>query len=224
MKKHFFVVIEGIDNSGKTTLLKLIKKQLEEPENSLIRNYFGEKIYFTSEPYGPNQEIKYFRLSDLIFSQDCIFSSESETYLFLAMRADHLSSFIVPKLQENSLIFCDRYFLSTLAYQSYLKKVDTNWLVSNMKHISKGIKPLVTFVLEVSKENHLSYKTKKNGKSHNEYDSVNSFSYEDLVTAYDWAVKYLRDTGEEVVWIPSSLSWEEKAQTVISYIKKSLDE
>lgn len=222
MKKHFFVVIEGIDNSGKTTLVESIKKQLELPENNSIKNYFEEKIYFTSEPYGHDKETKYFGLSDLIFSQDCIFSAESETYLFLAMRADHLSSFIIPKLQENSLIFCDRYFLSTLAYQAYLKKVDIEWLSSNMKHISKGIKPLFTFVLEVSKEDHLSFKSKKSGKSHNEYDSVNLFSYEDLVAAYDWSVKYLRGTGEKVILIPSSCDLTEKAKLVISYIKKSL--
>lgn len=73
MKKHFFVVIEGIDNSGKTTLIELIKKQLEIPENRIVKNYFGKKIYFTSEPYGPNKEIKYSKLSDLIFSSGLYF-------------------------------------------------------------------------------------------------------------------------------------------------------
>lgn len=122
MKNNFFIVIEGIDNSGKTTLIELIKKQLELPKNLLIKSYFGEKIYFTSEPYGHSKESKYSQLSDCIFSNS--FGSVAEACLFFAMRADHLSNFIIPKIKEKSMIFCDRYFLSTLAYQSYLKKVD----------------------------------------------------------------------------------------------------
>ncbi|AFN65411.1 thymidylate kinase [Mycoplasma wenyonii str. Massachusetts] len=216
MKNNFFIVIEGIDASGKTGLIELLKSQLELEQNSSIKNYFGEKIYFTSEPYGPNKETKYSQLSSLIFS-NC-FSSVSEAFLFLAMRSDHLFNFIIPKLQENSLIFCDRYYLSTLAYQAYLKKVELDLLDSNMKYISKGTKPLVTFVLQISKEEHSKHKSHK--REDNKYDSVNSFSYDSLVSAYDWAIQHLRESGEEIVLIPSSLSWEEKAQLVISYIER----
>ncbi|AGX88845.1 dTMP kinase [Mycoplasma parvum] len=211
-----FIVIEGIDNSGKTTLINFLKNVLID--NPLILKKFS-KVCFTSEPYGPKGETtKFIEISKAIFSKEYSISAETESLLFLAARNENLEIFIRPKLKENSLIICDRYFLSTLAYQAYLKKVDFNWLNLNMNFISNQLTPDLIFVIGITKEDwKRNINNKKKQKQLNKLDCL-SYSFEELIEAYDWASKKLQEAGENIVSIPNSLSLLEKSNFIISKI------
>ncbi|ADX98350.1 dTMP kinase [Mycoplasma suis] len=211
-----FIVIEGMDNSGKTTLINYLKKSLLN--NPLIFEKFS-KIHFTSEPYGPEEfKEKFSELSSPIFSNSYSLSPVTESLLFLAIRAEHLKTFIKPKLEENSLLICDRYFLSTLAYQSYLKGVSCEWLSSNMKFISEGFSPNLVFIVNVSEEDWKTFTNNKRIKKQlNKLDCLSS-SYRELSEAYKWASEKLIELGENVINIPSTFSLEEKVQFIINKI------
>ncbi|MFE3846146.1 dTMP kinase [Thermoplasmatota archaeon] len=111
-----FITFEGIDGSGKTTILKLVYKKLKsegfdvistfEPTNSYIGKYVQKCIENNYDPY-------------------------LTSFTFIADRIDH-SKKINKWLNENKIVLCDRYSDSTLAYQSVqLEKLIENpikWL------------------------------------------------------------------------------------------------
>lgn len=96
-----FITIEGIDKSGKSTLINNLQKEL------------GNNYEFSREPSNG----KYGRVvQDELKSDDD--PALSDFFLFLADRADHCNSLIGPKLDEGTNVICDRYNLSTFAYQT----------------------------------------------------------------------------------------------------------
>ena len=94
-----FITIEGIDGSGKSTQAQRLSQWLEERTH--------RKTIRTHEPYS-------FR--EFILTSKGI-SPMSELLLFLADRAEHLNSIILPELDEGHNVICERYNDSTLAYQ-----------------------------------------------------------------------------------------------------------
>mgnify|MGYP001823570064 CR=1 FL=1 len=103
-EKGLLIVFEGTDGTGKSTQLQLLGNYLLEK---------GYPVVATREPtdgrYG--QQIR-----RLYTSRDTC-SREEELELFLADRREHVTQIITPALNEGKIILCDRYFLSTAAYQ-----------------------------------------------------------------------------------------------------------
>ena len=98
-KKGIFLVVEGVDGSGKSTQAARLADWLE--------NRTGRETIRTAEPYILRKLI--LRRKDL--------NSLSEVLLFLADRAEHVAKIIVPNLEAGNNIVCERYNDSTLAYQ-----------------------------------------------------------------------------------------------------------
>ena len=101
--KPIFITLEGIDGCGKTTQAEKIARWLEART--------GNKTIHTAEPY----ILREFILSNKNFCK------MSDLLLFLADRAEHVHKIILPELQQNHNVICERYNESTLAYQSELK-------------------------------------------------------------------------------------------------------
>ncbi len=99
----FFIVIEGIDGAGKTTLSFNLKKELEKR---------GYSVLITSEP----TQGKYGR--ELIRKiKNGAITPEEELELFFKDRKEHVEKVLRPALSEGKIVICDRYFYSTCAYQ-----------------------------------------------------------------------------------------------------------
>ena len=96
-----FVVFEGGDKVGKTTVLSNLKDELSN-------------VYFTREPGADNPLCKELRklLLDFDYTPDPL----TELLLFQADRVEHQRKIIFPKLEEMH-VFTDRYWHSTLVYQ-----------------------------------------------------------------------------------------------------------
>ncbi|AFO52436.1 thymidylate kinase [Candidatus Mycoplasma haematolamae str. Purdue] len=222
--KGCFIVLEGIDSSGKTTILEEIQKTLIEERDSLIGRTFKEKIYFTSEPYGPQEDLRVCKeISNLLFSKEYELNPSTESLLFLASRSEHLSAYIGPKLSKGAIVFCDRFFLSTLAYQGFLRGINRDFLFLCMNHIDLGIAPTVTFLIEVSEEEWTSNAWRKEDSKKNKFDSL-SYSFEELTNAYDTASNLLRDNGQRVLIVSKDLTLKEKAGYVLKQVELLLDE
>ena len=92
----FFVVIEGVDGTGKSTLA------------AKLANHLGATLTF--EPsYGPIGWWVRKNLSDL--------PAVALPYLFAADRAQHVTETIAPALAAGEMVICDRYIPSSVAYQ-----------------------------------------------------------------------------------------------------------
>jgi dTMP kinase len=103
-KKGIFIVIEGLDGSGKTTQATLLEKKLE-------KNY---KVLLTAEP--SRCKIGTFIRESYLY-EDKRLPTEAEALLFAADRIEHMYKEIKPALDVEKLVICDRYVYSSLAYQ-----------------------------------------------------------------------------------------------------------
>ncbi len=103
-RKGLLIVFEGTDGTGKSTQLQLLKKYLSAGRLSVTT---------TCEPtHGPFG----IKIRELYHNRHKC-SPEEELELFMADRRQHVSELINPALQRGEIILCDRYFLSTAAYQ-----------------------------------------------------------------------------------------------------------
>ncbi len=101
--KGLFIVIEGIDGTGKSTQAKMLKRALEEA---------GQTVILDREPSdGPYGKI----LRDSATTGRL--SPQEELDLFHKDRKHHLEELILPALQRGETVILDRYYFSTMAYQ-----------------------------------------------------------------------------------------------------------
>ena len=100
----FFIAVEGIDGTGKTTLARNIYRRLENKGFSAIFTFEP-----TDGPWG-----KMLRQS---FSAPGRLTSEEELELFIKDRKEHVKKIILPSLEQGKIVICDRYYFSTMAYQ-----------------------------------------------------------------------------------------------------------
>lgn len=101
-----FIVIEGLDGSGGTTQVRLLSQALA--------------AHATREPTdGPVGKLIRQALGDPMFMGDGVLP-----YLFAADRKDHLERVIEPKLTGDVDVVSDRYYHSSLAYQSLAMPLD----------------------------------------------------------------------------------------------------
>lgn len=103
-KTGLLIVFEGTDGTGKSTQLKLLATALQEK---------GFPVVSTREP----TEGKYGQQIRALYTNRNTISLEEELDLFLADRKDHMDRLLAPALKSGKIILCDRYFLSTIAYQ-----------------------------------------------------------------------------------------------------------
>lgn len=104
VKKGLFLVIEGLDGSGKTTQATLLAKKLSQSYN----------VHLTAEP--SKGKIGAF-IRDCCLYEKTRLPTEAEALLFAADRIEHMQIELKPALGEGKLVICDRYVYSSLAYQ-----------------------------------------------------------------------------------------------------------
>jgi dTMP kinase len=101
--KGLFIVIEGIDGTGKSTQAKMLKQALEA---------VGQVVILDREPSdGPYGKI--LRES----ATTGRLSPQEELDLFHKDRKHHLEEIILPALKRGETVILDRYYFSTMAYQ-----------------------------------------------------------------------------------------------------------
>jgi dTMP kinase len=103
-KKGIFLVIEGLDGSGKTTQAALLAGKFKNNYNILL----------TAEP--SHGKIGTFIRESCLYENTRL-PTEAEALMFAADRIEHMYSEVKPALEEGKLVICDRYIYSSLAYQ-----------------------------------------------------------------------------------------------------------
>lgn len=138
--KGKFIVVEGLDGSGKSTQALRIVSYVNEPQNKLVFGYRG--VHLTREPTDS-------LIGGLIRSQlkhDWHSSPTCLQLLFAADRAYHLEKEVLPLLEKGVVVVSDRYFFSSFAYGA-LNPKDAAWLFAIN---SKFLVPDLTFFIDVA--------------------------------------------------------------------------
>ncbi|MBI2654553.1 dTMP kinase [Candidatus Woesearchaeota archaeon] len=141
MKKGIFIVIDGLDGSGKSEIVKML-------HNYLFSKHKKYRILTTREPtngrYGK-------QIREMLRKEnDPKSSSKKLTELFIKDRAEHLKNTIEPFLRnsnkhELNIVICDRYYYSTIAFQG-AQGLGIKKLIAKNK---KFRKPDIAFILDV---------------------------------------------------------------------------
>lgn len=209
-KRGKFIVFEGLDGAGTTTQTKLLAQYFEKENWPVIT---------TSEPtQGPMGLIIRLVLSNrLIFGAQTkemeILSNSSIALLFAADRLDHLQHKILPKLEEGVVVICDRYFLSSYAYQMGNDPKNLDWLKTIN---SRCIAPDLTIFLNTS----LSVCEKRRSKNRWYQDLYEKPDILSKVSQnYEYALKDLKKEMPVVV-IDGTASEKVVFNEVLSIIKK----
>ena len=74
----------------------------------------------------------------------------AELLLYEASRAQHTQEKIIPALQEGKIVICERYTMSTCAYQGYARGLDLNMIDTLNQIATTGLKPDLTLVFLMS--------------------------------------------------------------------------
>ncbi len=126
-----FITFEGIDGSGKTTQVELLKKWL---------NTKGIRVKVTEEP------TKDLETSQVL--QEHLKNPDTEQWvdaiLFAADRALHIEKVIMPSLMKGLTVICDRYIHSSIAYQTAMG-LNKEWVINLNKCFPK---PNLTIYLD----------------------------------------------------------------------------
>tara|TARA_B100001113_G_C20921352_1_gene540250 strand:+ start:7 stop:621 length:615 start_codon:yes stop_codon:yes gene_type:complete len=132
-----FITLEGIEGSGKSTNLEVIKNLLD---NNNI------KYIVTREPgggpLGPH-------LRELLLNKDNSISPSVEMLLMMADRKDHVDNLIEPNLTKGNWVISDRYLDSTIAYQGGGRQLNLN-LITALSEELKLPTPDLTLLFDLS--------------------------------------------------------------------------
>ena len=137
MMKNKFISFEGVDGVGKTTQINLFLEKLEKLN-------FDYQLY--REPGGTSLSE---RIREILLNNNNNISSITETLLFLSARSDLVDKNIIPLVKKDkSFIICDRFFDSTLAYQSYGRGINMDLVKIITDEILQNYIPSTTFLLD----------------------------------------------------------------------------
>lgn len=159
-----FIVFEGIDGTGKST-------QIERLAEALSR--LGHDIVKTREPTGG----KYGQQIRALYKNRSTVSPDQELDLFIKDRRDHIDTLISPALAAGNIVICDRYFLSTAAYQGAAGCNPED--IIDMHHFAP--KPDLAIIIEVSPQVCIKRITEKRGDALNDFEQLESLKKVDSI-------------------------------------------
>jgi dTMP kinase len=207
-EKGCLITLEGIEGAGKSTHIQFIAEQFRQA---------GREVLITREPGGTilGEGIRELLLNK---NEELMFE-ETELLLMFAARAQHVRQVILPAINANKIIICDRFTDSSYAYQGggrglSLKKIQQleAWLFSGAL---SGFKPDLTLLLDLSVETGLSRARARGEADRFEIETVSFFQ-----NARDVFLKISQDEPDRV----SIIDAEQDIKTVQSDILKVLKE
>ena len=139
MTGRFFITFEGPEGSGKSTQIKKLQEFFEKK---------GFEIILTREPGGT-------KLGDairevLISKASGKLEAETEMFLMLAQRCEHLRKVINPALNAGKVVLCDRYFDSSVAYQGYGRGLGAEKVRKAHEEFLGDFLPSLTILLQIA--------------------------------------------------------------------------
>jgi dTMP kinase len=134
-----FVTFEGPEGAGKSTAVATVSKRLED---------LGHDVLTSREPGAGELGASIRNL--LLHGRDLC--SEAELLLFLADRANHVASILLPALERGSIVLCDRYADSTLVYQGFARGLDERFVRQANAFATRGLVPNLTLLFDLPAE------------------------------------------------------------------------
>ena len=127
--KGKFIVLEGLDLTGKSSTINEIKNLLDNDET----------IVFTREPGGLEDSLNE-NIRELVLNNSNDADPLAEAYLFASCRANHTRK-IKELIEAGKTVICDRYLYSSLFYQGVIKGLTTKTVFDINKEAIRSLYP-----------------------------------------------------------------------------------
>ena len=195
-----FIVLEGLDGTGKTTQIRKLAEHLESR---------GEKVYITAEP----TDFPSGKLIRRVLSGEVPSSPWSTAALFLADRIRHCSDpvdGIRKHLEAGETVVTDRYYFSTFAYQGYA--TDLQWTMDIHYSCPELLRPDLVLFLTMEPEKCIRRITaNRSAEAIEIYENTEALTK--VSRQFDKVFELLRDR-ENVVYIDADGTVEEVAARI----------
>ena len=203
-----FIVFEGPDGSGKTTIIKKVKEILEKRDLA---------ISYYREPGGTDISEKI--RSIIIDNDNHLMDPKTEALLFASSRAQLVAEKIIPDLGAGKIVICDRFVMSSLLYQGLGRKLG----IDNVKMINdfatESIKPDLTLFFNID------YKTALERKRANfSPDRLENEDFSFHKTIFDGYLEMADLYKDEIVKVDARKSIEDLTKDVIEIINQLLED
>lgn len=197
-----FIAFEGLDGSGKTTLIQGIA-------NALKHN--GVPFCITREPGGTKlgEDLRHF----LLKTDGEVPTPRTELLLYEAIRSQHVDTFIRPQLKKGQWILCDRFIASSLAFQAAgrnLNEKDVSWLNMFATH---NLIPDLTILLKLDPKQ---CKKRRQNRKEDRFEKENFSFHQKILESYEKQAKENKDS-----WFV--INAELPKETVLSTVLKEFE-
>ena len=143
--KGKLIVFEGVEGAGKTTQMQGLIHWLQ------ASCFLRVGLVATREPGGTELGRG---LRHLLLKQDAgeVVSDRAELLMYAADRAQHVETCLKPELSKGTIVLCDRFTDSTIAYQGYGRGLNLN-LIKQLNEIATcGLESDLTLWLDLNVE------------------------------------------------------------------------
>lgn len=211
--KGKFLSFEGPEGSGKSTQMEMLYSYLCQKGYDCLK---------TREPGGTGVGEMIRRI--VLGARDQPLAARAELFLILADRAQHTAEVILPALDAGTVVLCDRYNDSTMAYQGYGRRLDMEEVRRLCDYASHGLQPDLTFLLDIDVARGLN-RTRKRHRTGNGDEPADRFESEGKEFHERLRLGYLSLAKEEpgrIVVLDSSYSVEEMHKQIITLAERVL--
>lgn len=206
MTKGMFVSFEGVDGSGKTTVMNHVLELLKAKRLPVVG---------TREPGGDPiaEQIRNVILDNKFTHMD----SRTEALLFAASRRQHIVDVLLPLLDKGNLVLSDRFIDSSLAYQGYARGLGIDNVLAINEFATDGLWPEVTYFLDVKPADALKRIALDKGHEENRLDVEKLSFHAKVYEGYKLLVKRFPD---RIVTIDGYLLFEKECDTIAADLYK----
>lgn len=200
-KNTFFLVIEGLDGTGKSSITRTLVQ--------ILQATLGKNVKLTFEPHDPSCAGLFIR--QILMRKLTKVPAKTLALAFAVNRADHCDREISPFLNQRNgdprVVVCDRYYLSSLVYQS----TDEVSYDDIMRLNSSAMRPDLTIFLSASSKT--CYERMRNRREDKELFETNLNSTK---MKYASAIEYLKGRGDKVIQVEAEGSISDVVHNVLS--------
>lgn len=201
--RGLFITLEGGDGAGKSTQIRNIESFFDKK---------GLVVVHTREPGGtPISE----KLRDILLdSNNREMEAVTEMLIYAAARAQHVRELVMPQLEKGSIVICDRFLDSSIAYQTYGRKLGDMVEIVN-GYATDGLTPDLTFWMDIDPD-----AGKERVSKMGDFDRLEMEERDFHYRVYDGYKKIAENNPERVKRIDATRSVEEISEEIVNYLEE----
>ncbi len=204
--KGKFITFEGPEGAGKTSVLEMLMKEINETKMDVV---------FTREPGGIHISEK---IREVILNKNHTeMDPRTEALLYAAARRQHLAERVIPAIDNGRTVFCDRFIDSSLAYQGHARGLGIEEVLSINDFAINGLMPDLTFYFKIDPKIGLQRISKNSEREKNRLDLENLSFHQKVQEGYE---KVIDMFPERIVVIDAQRSLQEVVKDVKKVLKK----